>query len=65
MKISQDMDLQKRYAGIVDSEIFINIIRDLIEENKQLKKQVEVMDTILHSYLPLIGDEQRNNKTNK
>jgi len=49
----------------VDSEIFIHIIRDLIEENKQLKKQVEVMDTILHSYLPLIGDEQRNNKTNK
>ena len=65
MKISQDTDLQRRYVRIVDSEIFIHIIRDLIEENKQLKKQVEVMDTILHSYIPLIGDEQRNNKTNK
>ena len=49
----------------MNSEIFISIIQNLIGENKQLKEQVEVMDTILHSYLPIIGDEQRNNKTDK
>ena len=38
----------------MDSEIFISILHDLIEENKQLKGQVEVMDKILHSYLPII-----------
>ena len=46
-------------------KMYIIKIDVLREENKQLKKQVEVMDTILHSYLPLIGNEQRNNKTNK
>ena len=44
----------------MDTEIFISIVQSLIEENKQLKKQVEVMDTILHSYLPVISNEQKN-----
>ena len=36
------------------SNEFIEIIKKLIEENKELKNRVYIMETILHSYLPII-----------
>ena len=35
-------------------EEFVEIIKRLIEENGELKRQVRVMEEILHSYLPII-----------
>ena len=40
-------------------EEFIEIVISLQEENKELKKQVEVMEDILHSYLPIIENENK------
>ena len=53
--VNSNMNLQK----------LVNRSIELYLTDVQLKEQVEVMDTILHSYLPIIGDEQRNNKTDK
>ena len=40
-------------------EEFVDIIKSLQEENRDLKKQVEVMEDILHSYLPIIENENK------
>ena len=38
---------------------FLENVMSLQEENKELKKQVEVMEDILHSYLPIIENENK------
>ena len=40
-------------------EEFLGIVMSLQEENRGLKKQVEVMEDILHSYLPIIENENK------
>ena len=40
-------------------EEFVEIINRLIEENGELKRQVRVMEEILHSYLPIIENENK------
>ena len=40
-------------------EEFVEIVMSLQEENRELKKQVEVMEDILHSYLPIIENENK------
>ena len=40
-------------------EEFVEIIKSLQKENKELKKQVVVMEDILHSYLPIIENENK------
>ena len=41
---------------------FIDIIKSLVEENKELRKRIDVMDSILHSYIPII--ERKENESN-
>ena len=36
------------------SNEFIKIIKNLIRENKELKNRINIMEEILHSYLPII-----------
>ena len=36
------------------SNEFIEIIKKLISENKELKGRIDIMEEILHSYLPII-----------
>ena len=40
-------------------EEFVEIIKRLVKENSELKKQVGVMGDILHSYLPIIENENK------
>ncbi len=40
-------------------EEFLGIVISLQDENRGLKKQVEVMEDILHSYLPIIENENK------
>ena len=40
-------------------EEFVEIIKRLVEENGELKRQVGVMEEILHSYLPIIENENK------
>jgi hypothetical protein len=37
---------------------FIKIIYRLLEEKKELQKRLDMVETILHSYLPTIIDEK-------
>tara|TARA_R100001143_G_C3254612_1_gene85025 strand:+ start:149 stop:277 length:129 start_codon:yes stop_codon:yes gene_type:complete len=38
------------------SKDFIEIIKNLLKENKELKERLNLMEEILHSYLPVIGE---------
>jgi len=41
----------------MDSHEFMNIIKHLVREKKDLQKRLDIMEEILHSYIPIIGDE--------
>ena len=41
-------------------EEFVVIIKKLVEENGELKRQVRLMEEILYSYLPIIENENEN-----
>ena len=41
----------------MEDQIAIEIIKNLLQENKELKERLEITERILHSYLPIIEDE--------
>ena len=47
------------------SNEFIEIIKKLIKENKELKNRVHIMEAILHSYLPIIEKEKNGSRKSK
>ena len=47
------------------SNEFIEIIKKLIKENKELKNRVYIMETILHSYLPIIERKKNGSRKSK
>ena len=42
------------------TEDFTEIIRHLLQENKELKERLNLMEEILHSYLPIIEKENKD-----
>ena len=42
------------------SKEFIEIIKNLIQEKKELQKRLNLMEEILHSYLPVIEKDKKN-----
>jgi len=40
----------------VDNYEFIDIIKHLIKDKKDLQKRLDLLEDILHSYLPIIGE---------
>tara|TARA_R110002020_G_scaffold243043_2_gene456535 strand:+ start:1218 stop:1355 length:138 start_codon:yes stop_codon:yes gene_type:complete len=43
----------------VQVDEFVGIIMSLQEENRELRKKVDIMEDILHSYLPIIENENK------
>ena len=41
----------------MDEQTAIEMIKHLLQENKELKEQLEIAESILHSYLPIIEDK--------
>ena len=41
----------------VDTYEFTQMIKHLLQENKELKERLEIVESILHSHLPIIEDE--------
>jgi hypothetical protein len=37
---------------------FIEIIKHLVQEKKDLQKRLNILEEILHSYLPIIGEDK-------
>ena len=44
--------------GKMDTHEFMEIIKHLVQEKKDLKKRLDVMEEILHSYIPEIKKER-------
>ena len=42
------------------SKEFIEIIKNLMQEKKELQKRLNLMEEILHSYLPVIERNKKN-----
>ena len=42
------------------SKEFIEIIKNLMQEKKELQKRLNLMEEILHSYLPVIEKDNKN-----
>ena len=40
----------------MDNYEFIDIIKHLIKDKKDLQKRLDLLEDILHSYLPIIGE---------
>ena len=41
----------------MDNYEFMQILKHLVSENKDLQKRLDIMEEILHSYLPVVGEE--------
>jgi hypothetical protein len=41
----------------IDTHEFMDIIKHLVREKKDLQERLNIMEEILHSYLPVIGDD--------
>ena len=41
----------------MENQIAIEIIKNLLQENKELKERLDVIESILHTHLPILNDE--------
>jgi len=48
----------KRKVQCVENYEFMEIIKHLVQEKKDLKKRLDIMEEILHSYLPIIEEKE-------
>jgi|TARA_R100001530_G_C4206961_1_gene126306 hypothetical protein len=44
----------------IDTHEFMNIIKHLVREKKDLQERLDMMEEILHSYLPIIGEKDND-----
>tara|TARA_Y100000310_G_scaffold343634_1_gene452198 strand:+ start:944 stop:1096 length:153 start_codon:yes stop_codon:yes gene_type:complete len=40
----------------IDTHEFMEIIKHLVREKKDLQERLDMMEEILHTYLPIIGE---------
>jgi hypothetical protein len=40
----------------MDTHEFMEIIKHLVQEKKDLQKRLDIMEEILHSYIPELGE---------
>tara|TARA_Y100001951_G_C11214843_1_gene225180 strand:+ start:668 stop:841 length:174 start_codon:yes stop_codon:yes gene_type:complete len=45
-----------------DNHEFMEIIKHLVREKKDLQERLDMMEEILHSYLPVIGEDSKEKK---
>jgi hypothetical protein len=43
------------------TEEFLEIIKNLLKERKELQQRLNLMEEILHSYLPIIEKDDKKN----
>ena len=46
----------------MDTHEFMEIIKHLVREKKDMQERLDVLEEILHSYLPVIETTNKNNK---
>ena len=55
----QHTDSEGRLVNTVENYEFINIIKHLVQEKKDLQKRLDIMEEILHSYIPVLDKDER------
>ena len=58
IKISQHIKWKERYVQIVESHEFMDILKHLVQEKKDLQERLDIMEEILHSYLPTVDNNK-------
>ena len=43
----------------IETHEFMNIIKHLVREKKDLQKRLNMVEEILHSYLPIVGEDNK------
>ena len=43
----------------IDTHEFMDIIKHLVREKKDLQERLDIMEEILHSMLPVIGEDNK------
>tara|TARA_Y100000310_G_C20529480_1_gene737702 strand:+ start:784 stop:930 length:147 start_codon:yes stop_codon:yes gene_type:complete len=46
----------------IETHEFMDIIKHLVREKKDLQERLNIMEEILHSYLPIIGKDNKEKK---
>ena len=46
----------------MDNHDFFEIIKHLVQEKKDLQKRLNIMEEILHSYIPVIENKKEEKK---
>ena len=41
----------------MESQEFTEIIKRILQENRDLKDRLDIVESILHSHLPIVGNE--------
>ena len=44
---------------VMDTHDFMEILKHLVQEKKDLQKRLDTMEEILHSYIPVIEKDER------
>ena len=44
----------------MENHEFMDIIKHLVQEKKDLQKRLDVLEEILHSYIPIIDKESKD-----
>ena len=54
------VDCEKKIDKIsMENYEFMEIIKHLVQEKKDLQKRLDILEEILHSYLPIIGEDNK------
>ena len=53
-------NLSEKTYMMFDNHEFMEIIKHLVREKKDLQERLDMMEEILHSYLPVIGEKDKN-----
>ena len=43
----------------MDTHEFMEILKHLVQEKKDLQKRLDIMEEILHSYIPIINNDEK------
>ena len=65
IKISQHIKWKGILVLIVENHEFMDIIKHLVQEKKDLQKRLDVLEEILHSYIPIIDKENKDGQSNR
>ena len=60
MKNTEQRNIERRIEKLeMDTHEFMEIIKHLVKEKKDLQKRLSVLEDILHSYIPVVEKKEK------